>query len=157
MLNTPIRAHTCKLIFNISKASGPWSSTRYASVIYRTQLTAAVYRRSYATTNSCKMDPKQFLRTSGATDSVWVHTEPYSHRPQFSQLDKDIQTDVCVVGSGIAGIQISYELTKRGLDVVMIEARDVISGMNNLLLQYRSAKTCCRRIRSYHRSSFPSS
>lgn len=135
MLNTPIRAQTCKLIFNISKVARPCSSIRYATFTRRTHPTAAVYKRSYTTASNSKMDPKQFLRTSGATDSVWVHTEPYSHRPQFSQLDKDIQTDVCVVGSGIAGIQISYELTKRGVDVVMIEARDVISGMNNLFPQ----------------------
>ena len=132
MLNTPIRAQTCNLIFNISRASRPCSYIRFASFTRRTYPIPAVYKRSYATSTNSKMDPKQFLRTSGATDSVWVHTEPYSHRPQFSQLDKDIQTDVCVIGSGIAGIQISYELTKRGVDVVMIEARDVISGMNNL-------------------------
>jgi len=73
-------------------------------------------------------DPQQFLRTSGATDSVWVHTEPYSNRPQFSKLSKDIETDVCIVGSGISGISIAYELVNQGVNVVMIEARDILSG-----------------------------
>ena len=73
-------------------------------------------------------EPQHFIKTSGETDPVWVHTEPYSNRPQFSKLNKDLQTDVCVVGAGIAGISIAYELVTRGVKVAMIEARDVISG-----------------------------
>ena len=66
--------------------------------------------------------------TSGDNDPVWIHKEPYSNRPKFSKLSKDLQTEVCVIGSGIAGISTSYELVNRGIEVVMIEARDVISG-----------------------------
>lgn len=69
-----------------------------------------------------------FLDTSGETDPVWVHTEPYSKRPQFNALAEDINTDVCVVGSGIAGTSISYELVQRGVKVVMLEAREILSG-----------------------------
>jgi hypothetical protein len=79
------------------------------------------------------VDPQQFLRTSGATDSVWVHTEPYSNRPQFSKLSKDIETDVCIVGSGISGISIAYELVNQGVNVVLIEARDILSGTSSAL------------------------
>jgi ribulose 1,5-bisphosphate synthetase/thiazole synthase len=74
------------------------------------------------------VDPQHFIQTSGATDAVWVHAEPYSNRPHFPKLDKDLNTDVCVVGSGISGTSIAYELVKQGLDVVMIEARDILSG-----------------------------
>ena len=73
-------------------------------------------------------DPQHALRTSGDTDPVWIHKEPYSNRPRFSKLTKDLQTDVCVIGSGIAGISTAYELVTRGLKVAMIEARDVVSG-----------------------------
>ncbi|KAF2243990.1 FAD dependent oxidoreductase [Trematosphaeria pertusa] len=73
-------------------------------------------------------DPKQFMRTSGETDAVWVHKEPYSNRPQFTKLNQDLETDVCIIGSGIAGISTAYELVTRGLSVVMIEAREVLSG-----------------------------
>lgn len=69
-----------------------------------------------------------FLDTSGHADSVWIHTEPYSNRPQFKPIAQDIKTDVCVVGSGIAGVSISYELVQRGVKVVMLEARDILSG-----------------------------
>jgi glycine/D-amino acid oxidase-like deaminating enzyme len=72
--------------------------------------------------------PQHFMATSGSNDPVWVHTEPYSRRPHFPKLEKDLQTDVCIVGSGIAGLSTAYELVTRGLNVVMLEARDVISG-----------------------------
>ncbi|KAK4623715.1 Putative Rieske 2Fe-2S iron-sulfur protein [Fulvia fulva] len=69
-----------------------------------------------------------FNATSGATEPVWVHTEPYSARPHFSKLERDVETDVCVVGAGIAGIQTSYELVTRGFNVVLLEAREILSG-----------------------------
>ena len=73
-------------------------------------------------------EPNQFMRTSGANDSVWVHLEPYSKRPQFSKLEKDIETDVCIIGSGISGISVAEQCVRRGLNVVLIEARDILSG-----------------------------
>ncbi|KAF2214967.1 hypothetical protein CERZMDRAFT_82850 [Cercospora zeae-maydis SCOH1-5] len=73
-------------------------------------------------------NPRYYDQTSGATEPVWVHTEPYSNRPQFSKLDQNLETDVVVVGSGISGIQTAYELVTRGYNVVMLEARDVLSG-----------------------------
>jgi glycine/D-amino acid oxidase-like deaminating enzyme len=73
-------------------------------------------------------EPQHFMRTSGETDAVWIHKEPYSNRPQFPKLTHDLETDVCIVGSGISGISIAYELVTRGVDVVMIEAREVLSG-----------------------------
>ncbi|KAL9126121.1 MAG: hypothetical protein Q9217_004782 [Psora testacea] len=74
------------------------------------------------------VEPEHFMKTSGQNDPVWVHKEPYSNRPQFPKLAQDIQTDVCVIGSGIAGISTAYELVARGVKVAMIEARDVVSG-----------------------------
>jgi len=73
-------------------------------------------------------DPTHFFKTSGANDSVWIHTDPYENRPKFPMLEKDIETDVCVIGAGISGISTAYELVKQGVEVVMLEARDVLSG-----------------------------
>lgn len=81
-----------------------------------------------ATSIENKMDPKQFLKTSGATDSVWVHADPPSNRPKFPVLKQDLETDTCIVGAGIAGISIAYELIKRNREVVLLEAREVLSG-----------------------------
>ena len=69
-----------------------------------------------------------FLDTSGETDPVWIHTEPYSKRPQFHKLTEDASTDVCVIGSGIAGVSVAYELVLRGVTVTMLESREVLSG-----------------------------
>ena len=75
-----------------------------------------------------KAQPQQFMATSGATDSVWVHQDPYSQGPKFHKLTKDLQAEVCIVGSGIAGVSTAYELVSRGISVVLLEARDVVSG-----------------------------
>ena len=86
-------------------------------------------RRRFSSTRNLAMATKShFLDTSGEADSVWIHTEPYSNRPQFKPLAQDIRTDACVIGSGIAGVSTSYELVQRGVKVVMLEARDILSG-----------------------------
>ncbi|EON95802.1 putative fad dependent oxidoreductase protein [Phaeoacremonium minimum UCRPA7] len=72
--------------------------------------------------------PHQFMQTSGNTDAVWVHKDKYANRPKFQALKTSMRTDVCVIGSGISGISVAYELVKRGKDVVILEARDAISG-----------------------------
>ena len=70
----------------------------------------------------------QFLNTSGEADPVWVHQVPYSKHPEFSPLKENIETDVCIVGGGIAGVSIAYELVNRGFNVTLLEARKVLSG-----------------------------
>jgi len=78
--------------------------------------------------SSNKLDPRKFLQTSGAADAVWVHLDPPSNRPKFAPLKDDIETDVCIIGAGITGISSAYELINRGHEVVLIEAREVLSG-----------------------------
>jgi len=68
------------------------------------------------------------MYTSGETDPVWIHKVPYKNIPKFPKLDRDLETDVCIVGAGISGISTAYELVTRGLNVVLIEAREVLSG-----------------------------
>lgn len=68
------------------------------------------------------------MDTSGETDPVWIHVEPYSKRPHFTKLSQDLKTDVCIIGAGVAGISTAYELVRQGVQVVMIEAREVLSG-----------------------------
>lgn len=59
---------------------------------------------------------------------MWVHEDPYEERPTFPSLQENIQAQVCIIGAGIAGISTAYELVLRGQDVVLIEAREVLSG-----------------------------
>lgn len=72
--------------------------------------------------------PQIFEHTSGNTEPVWIHTEPYDRRPQFSKLTDNAEADVCILGSGIAGISTAYELVNSGAKVIMLEAREVLSG-----------------------------
>ena len=55
---------------------------------------------------------------SGNTVSIWMATAGV-----FDQggLENDIETDVCVVGAGIAGLAVAYELSKAGRKVVVLD------------------------------------
>ncbi|QMW37016.1 hypothetical protein G4B11_000252 [Aspergillus flavus] len=53
---------------------------------------------------------------------------PSSKYPHFETLSHDVETEVCIIGSGIAGISIAYELIIRGKKVTLIEGRNVLSG-----------------------------
>ncbi len=44
-------------------------------------------------------------------------------------LEVDISCDVVVVGAGMAGILIAHNLSKKGVDVVVLEAREIAGGM----------------------------
>lgn len=68
------------------------------------------------------------LDTSGYTEPVWSSTEPYRERPSFPQLSSDASADLCIVGAGIAGIQTAYEAIQAGLSVILIDARECLSG-----------------------------
>ncbi|MBI4406757.1 FAD-binding oxidoreductase, partial [Candidatus Micrarchaeota archaeon] len=46
----------------------------------------------------------------------------------YAQLKQNIETDVLVVGSGIAGLSAAYHLEKAGFDVAVLEEYEVASG-----------------------------
>lgn len=97
------------------------------------------HKRKRGITNSKKIhwqnartSRSHFNNTSGDSDPVWIHKVPYSayHHAAFAPLKQSIKnTDVCIIGAGIAGISLAYELIARGgKQVTMIEARHVLSG-----------------------------
>lgn len=91
------------------------------------------FRRQLSITRTVNMTSKShFLETSGENDPVWIHTEPYSKRPQYQKLTEDTKTDVCVIGSGMVGVSVAYELVQRGVKVIMLEARDILSGESGI-------------------------
>jgi glycine/D-amino acid oxidase-like deaminating enzyme len=54
-------------------------------------------------------------------------------------LDGDVSCEVCVVGAGITGALIALELSRRGLEVVVVDRRDVGGGSTSAstsMLQY---------------------
>ncbi|PVE17264.1 FAD-dependent oxidoreductase [Clostridium perfringens] len=57
--------------------------------------------------------------------SVWSESCKFRKR---EALNKDIKTDVLVIGAGIAGILIAYMLKQNGREVVLIDAAEIASG-----------------------------
>ena len=58
------------------------------------------------------------LSDTGRTDSLWMATLP-PRTP--APLRRDVRTEVCVIGAGIAGISTAYHLAKAGKQVVVLE------------------------------------
>lgn len=57
--------------------------------------------------------------------SVWMAT---SHLPQFPMLEADIDTEICVIGAGIAGVTAAYLMSREGKAVVLIDSMHVGAG-----------------------------
>ena len=55
---------------------------------------------------------------SGHTESVWMATADLI---EPALLDRDLETDVCVVGAGIAGLSTAYLLSRSGRRVVVVD------------------------------------
>ncbi len=50
------------------------------------------------------------------------------NKPRFSELTKDLEADVVVVGAGLAGVLNAYKLAQDGKKVIVLEAETVGSG-----------------------------
>ncbi|MCD6639142.1 MAG: FAD-dependent oxidoreductase [Nocardioides sp.] len=61
-----------------------------------------------------------------AVESHWMTSSPTT---SFAPLAGDVTADVVVVGAGIAGISTAWELARKGLDVVVLEADRVAAGV----------------------------
>lgn len=70
-------------------------------------------------------DYKQGMVTSGTHISVWLDT---IIQKEFETLTTDIETDILIVGGGIAGVSTAYCLTKAGRKVILIEDGLLFSG-----------------------------
>jgi len=55
---------------------------------------------------------------------LW-HDDPYEQRPP---LNGTCETDVLVIGAGIAGLSCAWHLAERGVDCAVVEARTAASG-----------------------------
>lgn len=62
---------------------------------------------------------------TGTSLSVW---QPGVAMPVASPLTENLNTDVCVVGAGIAGLTTAYLLAKEGKKVVVLEAGEICGG-----------------------------
>jgi glycine/D-amino acid oxidase-like deaminating enzyme/nitrite reductase/ring-hydroxylating ferredoxin subunit len=67
-------------------------------------------------------------------ESVWIHTGP--PQPELPRLERDVDTDVAVIGGGIVGITTALLLKEAGRRVVLIEADRIARGVSG----YTTAK-----------------
>lgn len=58
-------------------------------------------------------------------ESLWTKT---SNLPAFPALEKNLRTDVLVIGGGMAGLLTAYALTQKGIDTVLVEKGRICSG-----------------------------
>ena len=58
-------------------------------------------------------------------ESIWTKT---CSIPKRESLRKDMETEVAVIGAGMAGILIAYQLQKAGKQVIILEANRIASG-----------------------------
>lgn len=59
--------------------------------------------------------------------SLWYYTATGSH---FPELRRDIQTDILVIGGGLAGLLCAYFLHTDGADVTLVEANTICGGIS---------------------------
>lgn len=59
-------------------------------------------------------------------NSIWTDGV---NLPHFSSFEGSINTDVLVIGGGMAGILCAYFLEQKGIDYILVEGRDICSGI----------------------------
>lgn len=77
-------------------------------------------------------------------ESIWSKTE---QMPEREPLSGNITVDAAVIGGGMAGILTAYQLRKRGMDAVVLEAKRVGSGQT----KNTTAKITSQHGLIYHR------
>ena len=58
--------------------------------------------------------------------SYWMEN---TTRPSFLNLNKNLETDICIIGTGITGIATAYMLLESGLKICMIDKGEICSGV----------------------------
>jgi len=62
---------------------------------------------------------------SGGTRSLWMDT---ARMPSYDPLQSDLDTEVCIVGAGIAGVTTAYLLARSGRRVVLLDDGPIAGG-----------------------------
>ncbi len=58
-------------------------------------------------------------------NSIWTDN---INKPKFKPLEKDINTEVLVIGGGFSGLLCAYMLKNAGIDCALVEAKEICSG-----------------------------
>lgn len=66
------------------------------------------------------------MSTKDRTNSIWEKVD----LPEYERIRGDTRADVCIIGGGLSGLSIAYELAKRGKKVVLLESFRIGSGQS---------------------------
>ena len=77
-------------------------------------------------------------------ESVWRKSVTM---PRFEALNENIETQVAVIGGGMAGLLIAYKLKEKGIDAAVLEASQICSGQT----KDTTAKITCQHGLIYYR------
>lgn len=58
----------------------------------------------------------------GLRDTVWNQAD---QKVMYPKLEKDMSADVVVVGAGLSGLSVAYNMVKEGKSVIVLEGRVV--------------------------------
>src|SRR5438067_1330191 len=70
---------------------------------------------------------------------LWLGLERNPHRQRYQSLERDLSTDVVIIGGGLTGALLALTFTKAGIAVVVLEANGVGQGStaaNSALLMH---------------------
>lgn len=73
-----------------------------------------------------KKRPETVKDLPGKGTSLWLDTTPET---DFPTLERSLRVDVAIVGGGIAGLTTGLLLQEAGLNVAVIEARSIVTGV----------------------------
>jgi glycine/D-amino acid oxidase-like deaminating enzyme/nitrite reductase/ring-hydroxylating ferredoxin subunit len=76
------------------------------------------------------------IQPSYRQGSLWTAT---AELPTYAPLDRDYQTEVCVIGGGIAGLTVAYQLRRAGKRVCLVDAGRIGGGDTGLTTAHLAA------------------
>ena len=59
-------------------------------------------------------------------DAIWTRA---AELPRFPPLKRDLQTDVLLIGGGLAGLLCAWRLTREGVNCALLEADRLCGGV----------------------------
>jgi glycine/D-amino acid oxidase-like deaminating enzyme len=67
------------------------------------------------------------IAAAEASHSLWMDVVAFPAQP----LERSIRTEVAIVGSGICGVSLAYELTAKGAAVAVLDRGEIARGMSS--------------------------